>query len=86
MEADGEEHLLVLLHGGEHLAREILTLRLRLLLIGFPLCYRLLFLLLLLVLRVLAVRANTIIGLFLLSLSGGCSSLCLFSFLKFQGK
>ena len=84
MQTDGEEHLLVLLHGGEHLAREILTFRLGLLLIGFPLCYRFLFLLLLLV-NFLAVRAN-IIGLFLLSLSGGCSPLCLFSFLKCQGK
>ena len=80
VQADREEHLLVLLHRGEHLARQIFALRLRLLLIRLPLSQRLLFLLLLLI-DLLAVGATNRVRFLLLSISSSLQPLSLLQLL-----
>ena len=80
VQADREEHLLVLLHRGEHLARQIFALRLWLLLIRLPLSQRLLLLLLLLI-DLLTVGATNRVRFLLLGISSSLQPFSLFQLL-----
>ena len=79
METNGEENLLMFLHGGKHFTSQVTGAGRGLSLICFPLSQRLLLLLLLLI-NFLAV-SPALLGLLLLGLSGGSESLRLLGLL-----